>query len=43
MLGPHAKKSASSFTLNFLDDLGGHKIEIVSKRLQRERNKFEKK
>jgi hypothetical protein len=37
------QKNVSSFTLDFLDDLGGHKIEIVSKRLQRERNKFEKK
>jgi hypothetical protein len=41
MLRPHAtKKKASSFNLDFLDDLGGHKIEIVFKRLQRERNKF---
>jgi hypothetical protein len=37
------QRSATSFTLKNLDDLGGHKIEIVSKRLQRERNKFEKK
>jgi FAD synthase len=37
------QKNASSFTLDFLDDLRGHKIEIVLKRFQRERNKFKNK
>jgi hypothetical protein len=37
------QKSASSFTLDFLDDLGGHKIDIVFKRLKSKRNKFKNK